>query len=233
MSDRLWLRLGAACGIVYTMLLIVGNEVLGPGDSAPAIFAARPEIAAWVANTPQTGLHRIGGYLELLALLLFVFFLGSLWSVLRRAESDSGWLATVAFAGGLLSIAIKIASLPAALAAFGRAGEGFDPQLIAALIDMNNIAFVLTWATNALLLGATAIVVIRTSALPRWLGWSAALIALGLLVAVTMPAADGAFFPMLLFLLWVPATGVALIRRAGVVHPAGQSVSVAPASTPS
>jgi hypothetical protein len=84
---------------------------------------------------------------------------------------------------------------------------------------MNNIAFVLTWATNALLLGATAIVVIRTGALPHWLGRSAALIAVGLLVAVTMPAADGAFFPMLLFLLWVPTTGVALIGRAGVVHP--------------
>src|SRR5262245_18199298 len=109
MSDRLGLRLGAACGIVYTVLLIVGNDLLGPGDSAPATFAARPEIAAWVANFPQTGLNRVGGYLELLALLLFVFFLGSLWSVLRRAEGDSGWLAMVAFAGGLLSIAIKIA----------------------------------------------------------------------------------------------------------------------------
>ena len=85
MSDRLWQRLGAACGIVYVVLLLGGSSIGG-------------------TNIQITFL------MEILAFLFFLFFLGNLWSALRRAEGGSGWLSATAFGGGLMSVTIKVAS---------------------------------------------------------------------------------------------------------------------------
>ncbi len=228
MLDRLWLRLGAACGILYIVLSILGHEVLGGGGEAPIAGAPRAQITSYFANNPPTAQTWMGVYIELVGLVLFVFFLGSLYGVLRRAEGEGGWLSAVAFGGGLLSVAVKLASAPAVIAAYYRASEGLDPQLAAALVDMNNASFVVTWATNAVLLAATAIVVIGTGALPRWVGWMAAVLSAGLLVGAAVPTSGGAFLPMLLFMIWILATSVVLIRRAG--GPSRSQVAAAPAA---
>jgi hypothetical protein len=57
-----------------------------------------------------------------------------------------------------------------------------DSKLGAALLEMNGVSFVLRWTIDAALLAATALVVLRTGALPRWFGWSAALLSPALLV---------------------------------------------------
>jgi hypothetical protein len=57
-----------------------------------------------------------------------------------------------------------------------------DSQLGAAFLEMNGVSFVLTWAIDAALLAATAVVVLRTGALPRWLGWRIAVLSPALLV---------------------------------------------------
>lgn len=79
---------------------------------------------------------------------------------------------------------------------------------------MNAIAFFLTWATQAFLLAGAAIVIIRAKALPGWLGWSAAAIALTLLA--TLPIAFFNPIPIhLLALLWVLVASILLMIRAG------------------
>jgi len=59
MSNHLWQRLGAACGIVYVVLLLGGGSIGGP--DIQIVFL-----------------------MEILAFLFFLFFLGNLWSALRR-----------------------------------------------------------------------------------------------------------------------------------------------------
>jgi Domain of unknown function (DUF4386) len=212
MSDRLWQRLGAACGIVYVVLLIGGGSIGGPDI-------------------------RIVFFVEMLAFLFFLFFLGNLWSALRRAEGGSGWLSATAFGAGLMSVTIKVASAAPVLAARYRAGDGLDPQLARTLQDINDASFYLSFFPLAVLLAAFAIVAIRSGALPKWLGWIAAALGLAFMVGGMSGSADlqseWAGLPMILFTVWVIAASVVLIRRAGAVHPAGRSVPVAPASTPS
>jgi hypothetical protein len=113
-----------------------------------------------------------------------------------------------------VSVGIKIASFPAVFAASYRAQEGLDSQLVAALLDMNGASFVLTWAIDAALLAATAVVVLCTGPLPRWLGWSAAVLSPALLVGVAFATSFG-FVPVELSALWIVATSIVLIRRAG------------------
>ena len=103
MTDRILERMGAACGILYVVLLMAGPSIGGPTS-------------------------RVAFSLEILGFLSFLFFLGSLWSALRRAEGGSGWLSATAFGAGLMSVTIKVASAAPVLAARYRA-DGLDPRL--------------------------------------------------------------------------------------------------------
>jgi hypothetical protein len=204
-------RLGAGSGIAYVGLIVAAGEV-GPAAGIPATNASPHTIGSYLTHHPPTTAQWAGVYLEVLALLAFVVFVSYLWHVLRDAERDGGWLAGVALSGGLLSATIKLASLPAALAALYRAKDGISTPVATALIDMNNIAFALTWATTALMLSATAGVALRTGVLPRWLAWSATAIAVGLLASLPFAAATEPP-TFLLALIWIIAASVVLLRR--------------------
>ena len=198
MSDRMWRRLGAAGGIFYVVLTLLGNDVIG---------GTRPGMGLLV---------------ELLGFVFFAFFLGSLWACLRNAEGNGGWLSAAAFGGGLVALAVKLASVAPVLAV--RASEGMDPGTAKALLAMNGASFDITFLPLGVMVLATAIVAVRTGALPRWLGWASAGVALGLLAALSAAVVspsppEWVFLAMLLFALWTVATSIVLIRRAGVPHP--------------
>jgi hypothetical protein len=198
-SDRLWDQMGAVCGILYVVLIMVGNSIGGPTSTVALVVM-------------------------FLAFTVFLFFLGSLWATLRRAEGGSGWLSTTALGGGLVAIAVKLVGDAPLLAARYRAGEGLDPQLARALQDMYDASFGLHFFPLAVLLAASAIVAIRSGGLPRWLGWAAAVISVALIAGAAVGSADfqseWAGLPFLLFMLWVIAASVVLIRRAGEPWPA-------------
>jgi hypothetical protein len=212
MSNYLWQRLGAASGIVYVVLLIGGSSIGGP--DIQIVF-----------------------FMEILAFLFFLFFLGNLWSALRGAEGGSGWLSATAFGGGLMSVTIKVASAAPVLAALYRAGDGLDPQLARTLQDINDASFYLSFFPLAVLLAAFAIVAIRSGALPKWLGWIAAAVGLAFIVGGMSGSAnlqsEWAGLPMILFTFWVIAVSVVLIRRAGVSHSAVSNDVVMPPSVAS
>jgi hypothetical protein len=208
MSDRLLERMGAACGILYIVLIYGGSSIGGPSS-------------------------RVALSLEILGFLLFLFFLGILWSALRRAEGGSGWLSTTAFGAGLMSVTIKVASAAPVLAARHRSG-GLDPQLARTLQDINDASFALTFFPLAVLLVAFAIVAIRSDALPGWLGWFAAVLAVaflfGGLAGSTDLTSEWAALPMLIYPVWVVATSIVLIRRAGEPRTVERDSRVGPAA---
>jgi len=229
MSSRLLSRLGAATGLGYVVLVVVGNDVVSSGGDGPAFTDPAAEVGAYLVAHPPTTTTYAGAFLELLGLLCFVAFVAKLFCVLRRAEGGDGFLSVTALGAGLLSAALKLGSGPAALVAYNRAGEGIDPQLAAALLDMNGFAFVLTFALDALMLAAAAAVVLHTAVLPRWLGIAAGVTA-PLLLATVAGAASVPPVAMLLVLLWIAAVSVVLVRRAGAVPEPARTAAQASAS---
>ena len=193
MTDRFAQTLGGAAGIVYVVLLMAGDRLGGPAS-------------------------HLAFSLEVLAFTCFLFFLGSLRAVMRRAEGGGGMLSTTAFGAGVMAITIKLASAAPVLAARANAGE-LDPRMMGVLQDINNASFALTFFPLAAMLAAFALVAIRSAALPGWLGWAAAALsvafAVGGLAGSADLASDWAGLPMLIFTPWVIATSVVLIRRAG------------------
>ena len=148
--------------------------------------------------------------LELIAMLFFIPFLGYLYSILRRAEGEGGWLAATAFGAGLVDLTIKLGSIAPSFAA----REGLAPQLHDVLHKMNSVAFIVTMLPIGVMMAAVAIVILKTRVLPLWLGT---------LAAITAPACwvngmflDAEFGPaFLLFLLWVICASIVLTLRAG------------------
>jgi hypothetical protein len=185
MSDRVWNRLGAACGLLYVVLLFGPTST---GSDAPIVTI-----------------------LAVFGMLLFIPFLGYLWSILRQAEGEGGWLSATAFGAGLASITIKLAS---AGPGFAARTEGLDPQLHQALDKINSVDFIVAMLPLSVMMAAVAIVALRTRVLPLWLGAMAALTAPALLV-------NGMFFDseigpaFLVFLLWTLLASVVLTLRAG------------------
>ncbi len=121
-----------------------------------------------------------------------------------------------------MSITIKLASAAPVLAARASTGE-LDPNLTGVLQDINNASFALTFFPLAAMLAAFALVAIRSTALPGWLGWAAAPLsvafAVGGLAGSADLASEWAGLPMLIFTPWVIATSVVLIRRARAATP--------------
>jgi len=185
MQGRIWPRLGALSGVLFVVLLMGSTST---GSDAQIVIA-----------------------LELIALLLFLPFLGYLYSVLRQAEGEGAWLSPTAFGAGLVDLTIKLGSIAPG---FASRAEGLDPQLHQALEKMNSVAFIVTMLPLGVMMAAVAVVILTTRVLPLWLG---------LMAAITAPAClvngmflDAEFGPaFLLFLLWVVMASLVLTLRAG------------------
>jgi hypothetical protein len=188
MSSTLVPRLGAACGVLFAVVLFVAS---GSGDEA------------YLAPRAVAGLA---------ALALFIPFLAYLCQLLRTAEGADGWLATTALIAGTVGITIKIVSTVPALALHHE--HIADGTQLHTLFDaLDNGATVIALYPLAIACAAIAAVALRTGALPRWLAGSAAITALAL--AVNGAFLEASFVPaLLLFIVWTFAASVHLLRRA-------------------
>ena len=185
-------RLGAACGIVFpiTMFLAVGN--------GSHFTAWRAVAATW-------------------ALVLALPFLAYLWSLLRAAEGEGGWLSTLALVAGVSGILLKLASHAPELA-IHRDGIAKGTQLYKALDNTAGAATLMSLYPLAVCCAAVAVIALRERVLPRWLCIFTAVTAVAL--AVNAGFVFASFVPaLLLFLLWTLVTSIALLRRSASTQP--------------
>ena len=185
-------RLGAACGIVFpiAMFLAVGN--------GSHFTPWRAVAATW-------------------ALVLALPFLAYLWSLLRVAEGDGGWLSTLALVAGVSGVLLKLASHAPELA-IHRDGIAKGTQLYKALDNTAGAATLMSLYPLAVCCAAVAVIALRERVLPRWLGIFTAVTAVAL--AVNAGFVFASFVPaFLLFLLWTLVTSIVLLRRSPSTQP--------------
>jgi hypothetical protein len=185
-------RLGAACGIVFpiAMFLAVGN--------GSHFTPWRAVAATW-------------------ALVLALPFLAYLWSLLRVAEGEGGWLSTLALVAGVSGVLLKLASHAPELA-IHRDGIAKGTQLYKALDNTAGAATLMSLYPLAICCAAVAVIALRERVLPRWLGIFTAVTAAAL--AVNAGFVFASFVPaFLLFLLWTLVTSIVLLRRSPSTQP--------------
>ncbi len=190
MERRILPRLGAVCGIFYVVLIMVGNSLY------------------------ESGNETVGLPIELAGMILFVPFLGYLYSLLRQAEGEGGWLSATAFGAGLMGITIKFASIAPVLAVNNL--EERTP-LYHSLEIMNGASFNLSMFPFAVVAAAVAIVTLKTRVLPAWIGWMGAVTVPALLVNAMFFFAES-IMAFLLFVLWVILLSAVLTWRAGRIN---------------
>jgi hypothetical protein len=182
-------RLGAASGIVFPIAMFVA---VGNGSQ---FTPWRAVAATW-------------------ALVLALPFLAYLYSLLRAAEGEAGWLSTVALVAGVSGILLKLASHAPELAIHrDRIAKG--TQLYKALDNTAGAATLMSLYPLAICCAAVAVIALRERLLPRWLAIFAAATAGAL--AVNAGFVYASFVPaLLLFLLWTLVTSIVLLRRSPV-----------------
>jgi hypothetical protein len=218
-KPTLFLRISAASGVLFVVLWFGAFFFSG---GFPDLAISPTELASdYVHNA---GRLWVGDHMSRLSIVFLVLFLAGLWLVLKRSEAGTGWLSAVALGSGLLFAGLVLLGLlfpavarelgacaggapPASGCDFGR--QRVDAYLFSVLYSLTGAVDILALTPLSVLLGAVAAVVIWKRALPRWLGWSSA----GLAILVLAASVFDVIFPTyLLFSLWVLGTSAVLVR---------------------
>src|SRR5205085_1535446 len=98
-------RWGLLAGVVFVVLILVAGFIAG---SPPKLTDPDGKIVKFFEDHRDA--LKIGSYLNGLAGLVFLWFLGSLFGRLRRAEGGAGRLAGVALTGGVVAVSLTFVS---------------------------------------------------------------------------------------------------------------------------
>jgi hypothetical protein len=212
-------------GLTFAPLFLIGW--FASAGITPHYGAPNQDWVKWAHDNQWRG--RISSFAMLLAFFFFLYFMGSVRSVLARAESPargSAQLARVAFAGavtGMAAMAMAIVVIGAA----ATNGAGVDPVVSKAVATGAAGPFLVAAASFASFLMAVALLTLRSEILARWTGMVALVGAVCFLITflvVLDGTTDGskfgyAFFPALVSLaVWTVATSLAKHRPAAAAH---------------
>lgn len=173
-------RLAAATGILFVVLFVA--SLFAPGEGPPSLGDSNGEILAFFGENHRALLISVilGG----LALVAFLWFLGSVGAALRNAGEAR--LAAVAFGGGIVTSALAGLSLVIQATLTFRLSVD-APQIAKALYEMRFLTETIIGFPVAVLVGAVSLAAWRSRVLPQWFGLA------GFLVAAIVLVGGGAF----------------------------------------
>ena len=152
-------------GVGFVVVAIIGFLVGGePKDAShPA-----SEIVDWYIDNKDS--VEIGAFIGVAATVLLVFFGAYLRNVLRAAAGGTDMLSLVSFIG-LVVVAVGFAIDTTILIALAERADDIDPIAVQSLQALWDNDFVPIALGVLLFLWATGISVVRSGALPKWIGW--------------------------------------------------------------
>lgn len=204
MSERghTWQQMGAASGLFAVLLFIAAFVIFLNTDPSGGNTPRLPNIAnaeaapAFVADhlngiKAQVMLNGIG-------LALFLWFLGTLWGLLRQAEGGPARGSAIASGGALIGVALTLVGLVLTGASTLTTSLP-QAETVPALYAAAALAFAFGGAAFTVFFLGVAEVSLRAGGLPRWLGWLAVIAAIASVFGFVTPYAQSGIFN--------PATG--------------------------
>lgn len=198
-------RLGGICATLFVILMAVGVTL---GFDQPDNDAPDQEWINYVKDDGNLVRNLIGGYLLVIAGILFLVFLVAIYRRMRSAEGgDSGlplvMLVTgIGWAMGLMIGAIIIEVIPGGTK-LGSATPA-TPETARWLPQIGFGVILVAGGLCASLMSAVmSSLILRTKVLPVWLAYFGFLAAVAMLFAVL-------FVPVIIFLLWMLTMGIVM-----------------------
>lgn len=166
-------------------------------------------------------------------------FVGIVCALLRRAEGDGGFLASVALLAGGAGVATKVSSTAPVMAAVYLSDKGLSDDVARALVNVEGTAFALTFIPYGVMMLALGSEILLYRHMSAWLGWFGIVAGVSLIAGAPFVQDDGpGFIGMLLFIAWnIVASVVLFIKWPSVVseataYPEGTRPGRSPAATP-
>src|ERR671930_565741 len=183
-----------------------GLERWAAFSGAPNGDAAPSKVIAWYSDSGHRDRLNIGWIFIGLGLFSFLWFLTALRQALIRLVSE-GFLPTLATVGGAVYATLALAAAAVSNGIRTMSDDTYHHQVFPELVHAANDAAYVLHSTGGAGIGAmmiaASLAVVRSRALPVWLGWigvAAGIIALASIV----------FFPWFLIALWLLAASVIL-----------------------
>lgn len=186
MKDLRLSTIGAICAILTTVSFVTGGVLASSSGVQVLIPQTGADGLEWIADVQDASdLFFVGGWLIILTTLVGTVALVGFYDVLKGAGPVM-ILAPIVGAIGLTLVTISHL-IPIALAyefvpGYVDASEATQASLSVTFDTFANLSLILNYVGNALGWGVAvplyAVAILKTSALPRWIGW------LGLVVAV-------------------------------------------------
>jgi hypothetical protein len=172
-----WQRLGRVTGVagLAAVILILVPIVVGTRPE-PAFTATATEFLTYY-RSPHTPAAPFRSFVFTVGLVTFVWFVGALTTLLRRAEGEAPWRSAIAMGSGVLFVAMVLSGNEVA-AAFR--SDDLDPQIARFAFDEGQAAFANARVALGSFAGCCGWVIASTRFLPRWLGWLAIASGVGL-----------------------------------------------------
>lgn len=198
-------------GAAFTVLAVIGAE---PGGSTPGDTASGQAVIAFYLR--HAARQKAAVVFLAFAFIALVFFAGWLRVYFRRQTSQDGLTVTALAGTALLAAGQTIgAELSWTLAA---APGQLQPRAAQALNAAANDMVITSAAGWFIFSVAIGLAIIRSKALPRWLGWLSVVIA----IVVVTPAEFAAF---LAFAVWTVIVSALTWRRSRVIGSAEENIS--------
>jgi hypothetical protein len=211
-----WHRVSMMSGVAYALaqlgaFVFFAIAILprfAPIDAAPNVRAAA------IRNLGE--MLRVGNFLIVLPVPLFLFFVGGAFSLLRRLLPQSDVLAATALAAGAAMALMWPLGAVISDLELDMAQAGGDAITISVLDAIAPYSLALSAFARAVLVAALSVPLVRLDGSRKWTGWSGLVVAvLSLLGTVTLIAA--AAFPVLalstlLFDVWLLVLCLVLLR---------------------
>ncbi len=220
-----WEGMGAASGVLAALALIAGFIVFlttsptgTPG--LPAVENAQ-QAPAYLAG--HLSAYRFELLFTSLGLMLFLWFLGSLWTTLKTAEGDPGRGSVLTVVGAVVSTVLMQAGIILGFTS-ALSTSPAQAQNVPMLYTAGALMFAFGGGALALFFFGVARVVFRTHVLHTWFGVLAVIAAIVCLPAFLTPFFDsgpldaatgvlGHWLWYVAFMLWLIMTGTVLTLR--------------------
>ncbi len=214
-------RVGATSGILFVVLLfagvVLGDTTLIKDLPEPPFDASGSQLATYFAGAQFAQLLK--AYLVVASGLVLVGFLGEVTRTVHRAATPPRRVATVAFAFGVLGSGLTVVAGGVTLPVVLNIRHGVDAAEARIVSDISYAFYICSWLALASCLALVAIRAARIRSVSFWLGWPAVVAAICLVLAAVAFASYGwVWFVYDVFLVWVAATSIALLRRRDIAE---------------
>jgi hypothetical protein len=212
-SDPKWETYAAGTGLIAAAFMLASYLMLIAADM-PTSAAALPDF---YADEGKRNLLIASWLMVCFGAAFSVWFLGTLRSVLRRAEGDQGRVSGTAYGAGIASVVMFVigSSLIMPIAGSLRFDNDFafnaplDVHVQSLLNTMSYGVLAPAGILAAVLVGGTALVTMRTAVFPQWFAIASVVTAVLLLLTPFL-----GLLPVVLIPLWTIAASVLCITEA-------------------